>query len=404
MLLQPPFPEVDGEPACAIRLLGSASRQELSPHSDFEAFFLIQRERGAWDNCLEQIDRRLHDLRTYRKELRQFLESSLRCSQERKYPLDLFLDQLKHDFTERFQEATEPQQKLFLKSLIGQLPKKNDRNALIALLEGALERLNSADGSDINAFNREAIIPTTPQMQKVWNLKQKIFHSSPTGAEEEMTPTERIESRILIFLQGIIRDSFTGCSLQALSQQREAIAQAVEELAILFQIQLGSPTATIDQFSKKGLLREQETEKISFLFTQPMKGADFAYMEQWLQRLKVAFFALGQSAPPEGLESLKFSNHIGIHLDIPDFDGRGIEGIYRSPEAFAALQAPVNRDQCYAIEELTSPGTRGVPPNYWLLKSLPLEASNPKEDLLSARYLKALERFWMAPLGVKAER
>ena len=393
MLLHPPFPEVEGEPTCAIHLLGSASRKELSLHSDFEAFFLIKRDRAAWDHCLEQIKERLHFLRTHREKLRHFLEKNLHYAQQiesSKISPHRFLEQLKEELKEHFQEATEPEQKHCLKSLIGQLPHQSD--GIAALLQGALHQLNTADGSEARAFQREEIIPVNPELQKLWNLQQKILYMRPSAEEEEMTPTERIESRILTFLQSVIRDSFTGCSLAAVSQQRKAIGQAVKELAILFKIPVNYPTMILDQFSKKKILREQETEKIAFLFTQSMKGSDFAYMEQWLPRLKLAFFALGQSATPEGLESLKYRDHMGIHLDIPDFDGTGIRGVYRSAEAFAALQTTIHGNRSYTLEELTRPGNRGVPPNYWLLKSRPLEASHPKEDLLSARYSKALER------------
>ena len=419
MLLSPPFPEVNGEPSCTICLLGSASRQELSSNSDFEAFFLIKRERGALDNCLDQIEQRLHFLRHHKQELQRFLESSLDHAQELEKLGEMatahFLDQLKGELQHRFQAATENHEKLFFKSLIGQLPKAGDREAipqLLFMLQKALDLLteNHQLQEEVGSpSSGAASMSFTPHFQKAWKLRQEMLYSRSKREEEVLSPQERFEYRILKFLHDKIKGSFTNCSPEAITEQRAIIAQAIEELAIALELPVAAaPTETLNHFPRQKLLRNEEVESISFLFSQQMKGIDFAYFEQWIQYLKLTFFALGESSLPEGLESLKWSNGSGIHLDIPDFDGRGIQGVYSSPEAFAALQTPLNRDHSYSLEELTSPGTRGVPPSYWLLKFLPLEEApidskgksaahllyqqDAKEGSLSASYSAALEK------------
>ena len=419
MLLSPPFPEVNGGPSCTICLLGSASRQELSPNSDFEAFFLIKRERGALDNCLDQIEQRLHFLRHHKQELQRFLKSSLDHAQELEKLGEMatahFLDQLKGELQHRFQAATENQDKLFFKSLIGQLPKAGDREAipqLLFMLQKALDLLteNHQLQEEVGSpSSGAASMSFTPHFQKAWKLRQEMLYSRSKREEEVLSPQERFEYRILKFLHDKIKGSFTNCSPEAITEQRAIIAQAIEELAIALELPVAAaPTETLNHFPRQKLLRNEEVESISFLFSQQMKGIDFAYFEQWIQYLKLTFFALGESSLPEGLESLKWSNGSGIHLDIPDFDGRGIQGVYSSPEAFAALQTPLNRDHSYSLEELTSPGTRGVPPSYWLLKFLPLEEApidskgksaahllypqDAKEGSLSASYSAALEK------------
>ena len=421
MLLTPPFPEVDGKPCGTTCLLGSLSRKELSPRSDFEAFFLIKRERGALDSCLEQIEQRLDFLRHCKRDLRQFLESQLDYSQELrcsgKRSIAAFLQQIKQELRFRLElaiEANEEKKARFLKALMDRLGRRKEKNALSCFdqeFENALEHLRKEEDGQFHFHHVLREVTDFRKGDDHRRLREKGRGSSssqhagvsvnphlekPKREEKALAPHSQLELCILMSLKEKIKNSFKNCTLEAISEQRKAIKEAIKNLARERNIST-KDSSILEPFAKQKLLREEEVESISSILSQPMKGADYIYFEEWVQYLNLSFFALGESV--EGLQKLKFPNETGgIHLDIPDFDGSGIQGLYRSPEAFAGLHHSIKNDQFHTR------GDQGTHPTYWLLKSLPLpEApSDPKgkgaanaqiensDDSLFGSYSKAL--------------